>query len=281
MIKKFIPIKGEAVTKQTYNDFITTIQTDGYALTNIGSSFLGKTIYGYGIGNPNKPSIVIWGSEHGSEWIAAYYVKKLMYILKSGIYQGLTKDIQRLRSKFHFYFVPCANPDGFDLGTRQNANHVDINRNWDAYWEEYDDTDLPTRKKGSAPFSEPETQALRDICLQYNPIMLFDCHTNSGSSTLQRPRDFKHYFKLQENLNDSIQLSALSATWGEMLRPGLQPMSGYWWDNQQPKYGMRHFSTWIEPTDAVSVMETVYCGLNLVWGCILGLEKYYKDRILV
>lgn len=282
MIKRFIPLKNEVVTRPTYSEFVASLTETGIPMEVLGQSYDGQNIYGMKIGEfTTKPVLVVVGSMHGSEWQAGLYVKQFMEIINRGTYPGATRDIQRIKSKFDFYFIPFVNPYGLDNNTRQNANNVDINRNFDYKWEEYDDTDFPTRKKGSAPFSESETKVIRDVCLQYKPISLLDCHSNSGKSTLQRPRVPRKYVVFQENINDSIQLSAPSESWGEILRPAENPMSAYWYDNQIPRNGMRSFSAWIEPSYAISDSVCIYTGLNLLWGCILNLEKYFSSRVLV
>ena len=46
------------------------------------------------------------------------------------------------------------NPDGNDFDTRWNINQVDLNRNYDHYW-----NTCPTTQPGSSAFSEAETLA--------------------------------------------------------------------------------------------------------------------------
>ena len=67
--------------------------------------------------------------------------------------------------------VPLANPDGYLLGTRYNARGVDLNRNCDFNWRA--DSEEPP---GSAPWSEPETVALRDFIVRWRPAKIISLH---------------------------------------------------------------------------------------------------------
>lgn len=77
-------------------------------------------------------------------------------------------------------FIPCLNPDGMQLGTRTNANGVDLNRNFPTKnWGE--DTskagDNPTDYYGgTSPASEIETQFVIDVIEEYKPELIITLH---------------------------------------------------------------------------------------------------------
>ena len=77
-------------------------------------------------------------------------------------------------------FIPCLNPDGMQLGTRTNANGVDINRNFPTKnWGE--DTSKAGNKpndyySGNTPASEIETQFVLDIIDTYKPSVIITLH---------------------------------------------------------------------------------------------------------
>lgn len=66
------------------------------------------------------------------------------------------------------YGIPIANPDGWERGTRNNANDVDLNRNF-PYWWSPDDG-------GPAPMSEPETVALAAVVTRLQPSLVVWIH---------------------------------------------------------------------------------------------------------
>lgn len=101
-----------------------------------------------------KPIIGISCGIHGNEiqslrgWISA-----IDWILSSS--HGFASSI---RDSLSIYFVPLLNPDGTNVGVgtsgRNNANNVNLNRNWPYFFNSTLDPD-----KGSSPLSEPESSS--------------------------------------------------------------------------------------------------------------------------
>lgn len=109
------------------------------------------------------------------------------------------------------YFVPCLNPDGYNLDqefatqTGNNTNFaywrkngrdndengvinendgVDLNRNYDFYWGLDNNGSSPNIQsqtyRGPSPASEPETQAINWLCRQNDFVMALNCHSYSN-----------------------------------------------------------------------------------------------------
>lgn len=83
-----------------------------------------------------------------------YFVKDLVQnTLKSPQLEWLYNNVQMI-------FIPVANPSGFNVTGRYNSRGVDINRNFD-----YNFPENPSAVFGTAPFSEVESQYIRDMVL--------------------------------------------------------------------------------------------------------------------
>jgi hypothetical protein len=95
---------------------------------------------------------------------------------------------------FSILIVPLANAAGrrtVEQGQfckRTNGADVDLNRNWDAHWQAADGTTVADSMPGAAPFSEPETQALRAVMLEFRPHMFLSVH--SGTLGMYTPPAF-------------------------------------------------------------------------------------------
>jgi hypothetical protein len=94
--------------------------------------------------------------------------------------------------------IACANPDGLAATTRYNARGVDLNRNCEFNW--HADSEEPS---GPAPWSEPETRALREFILAWRPSKIVALH-----------------WALAELDADGAQSTALAETMWAALTPG-------------------------------------------------------------
>ncbi len=110
-------------------------------------------------------------------------------------------EVKFLVDHTEIYFVPCVNPDGYiynettnpDGGgfwrknRRLNADGtygVDLNRNYGYAWGLNDSGSSGNTSsevyRGTAPFSEPETQMIREFCIAHEFVMTFNYHTYSN-----------------------------------------------------------------------------------------------------
>jgi predicted deacylase len=126
----------------------------------IGNSAQNRSIEVTQIGNGSQIALVIIGSIHGDETNTQELVRSLM--------EQYIDDPELVPSEFTVYFAPTINPDGLALGTRQNANGVDLNRNWptdDWQADAARTSGIIPGSGGTEPGSELEVQAASDWLL--------------------------------------------------------------------------------------------------------------------
>ena len=70
------------------------------------------------------------------------------------------------------WVIPSYNPDGLARGTRENAQGVDLNRNFPHRWADLDGT----YESGSGPASEPETRAVMRFLRDVRPARVLSFH---------------------------------------------------------------------------------------------------------
>lgn len=130
----------------------------------LGRSVQGKPIEMTVFGQDGE-TILILGALHGNEPMSAALAERLIPYLRANpqTYQGRRVAV-----------VPVVNPDGLALGTRQNANGVDINRNFPANNFPADPgLDYPG---GPYAVSERETLAVLTAMRQLRPARIVSIH---------------------------------------------------------------------------------------------------------
>ena len=129
-------------------------------VTSAGESELGKTLWVVRLSDWSmetkedgtaKEMIYIDGGHHGNEYLgtALAWLTAKWYI--NGWAEGNEEAINALQNT-EIHILIMLNPDGNDIDTRWNINQVDLNRNYDHYW-----NTCPTTQPGSSAFSESET----------------------------------------------------------------------------------------------------------------------------
>ena len=102
-------------------------------------------------------------------------------ILVIGVFHGDEPQGEILINKYlennssNLLFIPCLNPDGKDLNTRQNSNNVDLNRNFPTKnWIKSTDKQY---YGGETPASEIETKFVINILEKYKPKAILTLHS--------------------------------------------------------------------------------------------------------
>nr|XP_031827675.1 carboxypeptidase B-like [Nomia melanderi] len=155
----------------TYLDYLAETFPAVCSVVSIGNSVEGRPLKVLRISNgkPNAPALWIDGGIHAREWISPASVT---YII-----DHLVENSDSLEADY--YILPVANPDGYeytftrDRLWRKNRRHtigssctgVDLNRNFGYRWGGMGTSKDPCREiyAGSGPFSEPETNAIKNF----------------------------------------------------------------------------------------------------------------------
>lgn len=167
---------------------------------SIGQSIEGRDMWMMKISdNPyqdeDEPEFFINGLTHAREPMGLEANLRFMAYLCENY--GVDSLVTELVNNREFYFVPLINPDGYEYNRQHDPNGggmwrknrrnnggsygVDLNRNWGYMWgydnegsspNPYDET-----YRGTGPFSEPETQALREFIDSRHFSIIMNFHT--------------------------------------------------------------------------------------------------------
>jgi len=186
--------------KAKFPNLISERQAIGEHLTQEG-----RPIYWLKVGNnPNmdedKPAILYNALHHAREPNSlAQMLFYIWYLLEN---YETDEEVKYLMDNMELYFIPCINPDGYIFNETSNPNGgggwrknrwvnadgnpvgVDLNRNYGFNWG-IDNTGSSNDQfsdvyRGTAPFSEPETQAVRDFCVQHQFKIALNYHAFSN-----------------------------------------------------------------------------------------------------
>jgi hypothetical protein len=143
----------------------------------------------------SKPNVTIAGCHHAREIVTPELTLKMAEHLVEGY--GTDAEATALVDSREIWIIPLVNPDAHSRAVggadwRKNANNetggkrrigVDLNRNYDIAWGTVGDSGNPEADtfRGKAPFSEPETQAIRDQLTKHKPVVYLTYHSFSNS----------------------------------------------------------------------------------------------------
>lgn len=105
--------------------------------------------YAAAAGCGHKRPVVLFGAIHGDEPLGVHCLLEL------------ARELDAEPPGRDTWIVPILNPDGLAAGTKNNANDVDLNRNFAAA--DWCADHRPGYFPGAHPESEPETRALVDL----------------------------------------------------------------------------------------------------------------------
>lgn len=133
----------------------------------IGTSVMGRPITAYHFTPPGyateKPAAIVFGAIHGDEPLGVHCIAEL------------ARELLARPPGRDTWLIPALNPDGLAGGAKNNANDVDLNRNFaSANWSP---DHKPGYRPGASPESEPETRALVELIDRVGATRLIALHS--------------------------------------------------------------------------------------------------------
>jgi len=189
---------------------------------DLGDSLEGRNIYALKVSDnvehdEAEAEVFFVGCHHAREWISV----EVPYLLGKYLVENYDSDpeIRSLVRRSEIWIVPLLNPDGLDYSIyfyrywrknrRDNGDGtygVDLNRNYGYNWG-YDNLGSSSNSssevyRGPAPFSEPESQSVRDFFQQRDIQAMITYH--SYSQVILYPWGYTHYPTSRDELLEKI-----------------------------------------------------------------------------
>ena len=265
-------VRGQYHTLAQIEDILEDIANDHSditELTTIGTTYEGRDILCLEISdNPGvdegEPGVLFMGLHHAREWPTVE--------ICLNICEELTSGYSSLVNSNRIWVIPCVNPDGYyychDQGNdwRKNRRYfpeygtygVDLNRNyggssngdpWGA-WGSVDSgsiTHYPSESTycGPEPFSEAETQAIKELLLQNDIHASITYHTHGeiviwpwGYTQTGTTPDNSYLVQIGQDIAQEITKQSGSGTYTPKQASYLYPTTG---DTTDWAYGYSHY----------------------------------------
>lgn len=135
-----------------------------------GTSVRGRPIMYTLLGQGQEVTFIL-ATIHGDEPAGTPLVRRLTEHLQQNQHLLIARSV---------VLLAVANPDGLTLGSRYNANGVDLNRNFDTA------NRAENSQAGRSALCEPEARAITQIIKQHNPARIVSIHQvmNTGPEGL-------------------------------------------------------------------------------------------------
>lgn len=231
---------------ESYIRNIESLRPDLACVSVIGRSWEGRDMLAITISAPDapgnsrddRPAVFIFSTVHAREWIAPMTTCYIASRLASDY--GVDARVTAMLNAARVVIVPIGNPDGYlyswtDRRLWRNTRRdngdgtfgVNINRNWGYEWgnEGSSGDTSDTNYRGTEPFSEPETRALRDVALSLGDKLVAHIDYHSFSQLIMWPYAYAHDVVTPEPAATVFELLAtemanvIDATTGAFYNP--------------------------------------------------------------
>ena len=190
-----------------------------------------------------KEVVYIDGGHHGNEHLGT----ELAFLTAEYYIEGWgdgEQDVIDILSTTELHILIMLNADGNDFDTRWNVNQVDLNRNYDHYW-----NTCPTTQPGSSAFSESETLANSIYMNEVVPDadLYITMHTGvwimlyPWGKWPEQPSDWEMYHHIRDEVNSNISDIPI-----RNANQGLYPNCG---TSRDYGYGVMGYPTFTFETD--------------------------------
>lgn len=234
-------------------------------LVSVGESELGKSLWVVRLSdwsNDTKPDgtvkevVYIDGGHHGNEYLgtALAWLSAKWYI--NGWAEGNQEAVNVLQNS-EIHVLIMLNPDGNDIDTRWNINQVDLNRNYDHFW-----NTCPTTQPGSSAFSESETAA--NSVYMNTEVADADLYVTMHTGVWimlypwgkwpEQPADWELYHQIREDVNENVSSIPI-----QNANQGLYPNCG---TSRDYGYGVMGYPTFTFETDDEQFVPGSFENLN-------------------
>ena len=175
----------------------------------LGRSARGRAIDAIEVSAPNPHvAVLVVGCIHGNEPAGIAVARALAHATPPA---GVA-----------LWIVPDLNPDGVAADTRQNADGVDLNRNFPWRWRDLEGT----FDSGVRPLSEPESRIAYRLILRIRPAVSiwFHQHLNVVDDSTGNPALERLFAKTAGlPLNSLVRYPGSAVTWEAHRFPGTSP----------------------------------------------------------